>query len=200
MRLVLIRHGETEWNKEFRLQGTSDVALSDIGNWQAEQLAEKCIYKPDHIFVSPLQRAQCFVAPLAGRYGITPAIRQELREMSFGRWEGLCYADMDPAAQLQYAAWTQDPVRNCPPDGEPASAMAIRVSGFLDDMKTTMGEEETAVVVTHGGVIRVAVTLAMEMPDRAAARLQINTASVSVLDYYAECWYLVKLNDTCHIL
>ncbi|HHX74138.1 MAG TPA: histidine phosphatase family protein [Firmicutes bacterium] len=199
MRLVLVRHGETEWNREFRLQGTSDVHLSDLGRWQSQQLATQFAGTPHRLFSSPLLRAREFAAPLAERYGLPVETSEDLREMSFGRWEGLRYADMEPADQELFEKWCLDPVQTCPPGGEPAAALAERVSRFLERIKRELAEEEVAVAVTHGGIIRTAVTLAMQMPPAAAGGMQIHTASVTVLDYYASTWHLVKLNDTCHL-
>ena len=199
MRLILVRHGETEWNKEFRLQGTSDVHLSALGRRQARQLAAWLPDKPDRIFASPLLRAREFAAPLVERYGLPVEISQDLREMSFGRWEGLRYADMEPADRGLFEKWCLDPVHTPPPDGEPAAALAERVARFLERISEELAAEEVAVAGTHGGIIRTAVTLAMQMPPAAAGRMQIYTASVTILDYYASAWHLVKLNDTCHL-
>ncbi|HHW92687.1 MAG TPA: histidine phosphatase family protein [Firmicutes bacterium] len=199
MRLILVRHGETEWNKEFRLQGTSDVHLSALGRRQARQLAEWLPDKPDRIFSSPLLRVREFAAPLAERHGLPVEIIQDLREMSFGRWEGLRYADMEPVDRELFEKWCLDPVHTLPPGGEPAAALGERVARFLERISEELAAEEVAVAVTHGGIIRTAVTLAMQMPPAAAGRMQIYTASVTILDYYASAWHLVKLNDTCHL-
>ena len=199
MRMVWVRHGETLWNRENRLQGCSDIALSETGEQQARQLARNLTEQPDYIFVSPLKRTQAFAAPLAARFALTPHVHQDLCEMSFGRWEGLRYEDMDAKMQKQYAAWSIDPVANCPPGGEEAAVFARRVKRFLQKMAGELNETDTVAVVTHGGVIRVAVTLAMQMPAVAAARIKIATASATVLEYYPDNWYLDKLNDTCHL-
>ncbi|HZK25388.1 MAG TPA: histidine phosphatase family protein [Oscillospiraceae bacterium] len=199
MKLIWVRHGETLWNRQYRLQGLSDVALSELGCRQAEQLAAAFLEKPAHIFVSPLQRAQTFAAPLATRFELPLQLDDNLREMSFGQWEGLSYAEMDQAMQKQFAAWCNDPVTNTPPAGEGAAALAARVDDFLQTLVARLEQEETAVIVTHGGVIRTAVTLAMQMPAAAAGRLQIDTASLTTLYNYNNCWYLAKLNDTSHL-
>ena len=104
MKLIWVRHGETLWNREYRLQGLSDVALSERGQWQAERLAAAFTEQPNYIFASPLQRAQAFAAPLAARFALPVQVDDDLREMSFGQWEGLRYADMEPAMQKQFEA------------------------------------------------------------------------------------------------
>ncbi|MCW3491489.1 histidine phosphatase family protein [Dethiobacter alkaliphilus] len=199
MKLIFIRHGETLWNREFRMQGVSDVALSDVGVAQSVALARGFKWQIDKVFTSPLDRAVSFAEPLAARRKMTPEIIPELREMSFGRWEGLRYADMDDEMKKGFEEWCVDPVNVCPPEGEAAADMGDRVRAAVDKISQTLGEDETAAVVTHGGLIRVAVTLLMELPPVTAARMQIETGSLTVLEYVAGYWRLVKLNDTCHL-
>ena len=199
MRVIWIRHGETLWNKEFRLQGTSDVALSEVGLTQAESLATRLRAIPTQIYVSPLQRTQAFAAPLANRHEVTVQLLADLREMSFGRWEGLRYADMDHQMQKAYEAWYADPVAIYPPGGESLTCLQGRVQTAMDYIALHSGSEETVVAVTHGGIIRAAVTLAMQMPLATVSRIHIDTASATILDFYNGSWSLVKLNDTSHL-
>ena len=182
MRLIWIRHGETQWNSEFRLQGTSDVALSKLGIAQSQRLAAAFRGELHKIYASPLGRTRSFAAPLAKRYNMAPTIVVELREMSFGRWEGLRYEDMDRTMQQHFEAWCLDPVTVCPPDGEAATEVSKRVRIAVDKMTAVMQNEETAAVFTHGGVIRVAVTALMGLPPVTAARLRIDTGSITVID------------------
>jgi broad specificity phosphatase PhoE len=199
MRLIWIRHGETLWNREFRLQGTSDVELSLKGVRQAECLAEHIADRPVKLYTSPLKRTQTFAAPLAQKFALTPVVLDELREMSFGRWEGLRYADMDPQMQHWFEKWCADPVNVCPPEGEAAITMAGRVRIAIEKIRNNTRENDRVAIVTHGGVIRVAVTLLMGMPPETAGRLQIDPGSVTVTDNFAGNWRLAGLNDTCHL-
>lgn len=199
MRLLWIRHGETLWNREYRLQGTSDVELSDTGCRQALCLAKKFRDNPQKIYTSPLKRTQAFAAPLAERFGLAPQVLPELREMSFGRWEGLRYEDMDDEMKRWFEKWCADPVNVCPPDGEAAVSLADRVNAALDIIRAETVQDGTVALVTHGGVIRVAVTLLMGMAPEAAGRMQIEPGSVTVTDYIAGTWRLIRLNDTCHL-
>jgi len=199
MRLIFVRHGETLWNREFRLQGTSDVPLSPLGTCQAAALAQAFRFAPQKIFVSPLQRTRAFAAPLAARFGLEPAILDDLREMSFGLWEGLRYQDMDSKMQHHFENWCLNPVKHDPPEGEGLAALAVRVSRAVAAITATLGQEDTAVAVTHGGIIRAATATLISMPLIAIARIQIDPASVTVLDYVGGVWKLVHLNDTCHL-
>jgi phosphoserine phosphatase len=199
MRLLWIRHGETLWNREFRLQGVSDVELSEKGMEQARRLARDLREEPVRLFVSPLLRTRSFAAPLAERFSLSPVILADLREMSFGRWEGLRYEDMDETLQQSFAEWCRNPVDVCPPGGEPFSAVTDRAQAALRVITMQMRQGETAAVVTHGGIIRAVVTMLMEMPPAGAGRLSIEPASVTVMDCPAGQWHLVRLNDTGHL-
>ncbi|MBS3899030.1 MAG: histidine phosphatase family protein [Dethiobacter sp.] len=199
MKFIWIRHGETVWNREFRLQGSSDVELSAEGRRQADCLAARLSERPDKIFTSSLRRAQTFSAPLASRFALEPTVLPELREISFGRWEGMRYADMDDEMQALFERWCADPVNTCPPGGEEGTSFAQRVQKAVNIIMADTAATGTALLVTHGGVIRVAVAMLMGMPPAAAACLQIDTASVTVLEYLSGQWRLVRLNDICHI-
>ncbi|MBS4007287.1 MAG: histidine phosphatase family protein [Clostridium sp.] len=199
MKLIWIRHGETAWNREFRLQGKSDVELSAKGRRQAECLANSFSEKPDRIFTSSLKRAQTFSLPLAARFALLPTVLPELREMSFGCWEGMRYADMDREMQLLFEKWCADPVKNCPPGGETGRSLVKRVRKAVEIIMAEAAATETVILVTHGGVIRVAVAMLMGMAPACAARIQIDAASVTVLEYLSGNWRLIRLNDTCHL-
>ncbi|NLM52596.1 MAG: histidine phosphatase family protein [Firmicutes bacterium] len=199
MRLIFVRHGETIWNRQLKMQGRSDVPLSEKGKRQAHMLAASFTARPHYLFVSPLKRAQDFALPLQRRFHLQPIVEEKLREIDFGAWEGLTYAEMTPAVQEQYAAWCEDPCCITPPGGEAFAQVAARVQAFLTETQKQLEEQESAVVITHGGVIRTAVTLAMEMPLKFAARVRIDAASKTILECFDGNWYLVKLNCTEHL-
>ncbi|MBT9168042.1 MAG: putative phosphoserine phosphatase 2 [Syntrophomonadaceae bacterium] len=199
MKLFWIRHGETAWNRELRLQGSSDVELSAKGRRQAACLAARFADKPDKIFTSSLRRAQTFSEPLASRFGLVPTVLPELREMSFGLWEGMRYADMNHEMQALFEKWYEDPISTCPPGGESGASLAQRVQKAVETIMAETAATETAVLITHGGVIRVAVAMLMGMAPAAAACIQIDTGSVTVLEHLSGHWRLLLLNDTCHL-
>ena len=88
--LLLARHGETDWNRELRIQGSSDIGLNDLGRAQAHALAQELEHvELDAIYSSDLSRAQATAAAVAASHGLEVRLDARLRERSFGSWEGL---------------------------------------------------------------------------------------------------------------
>ncbi|MDH2387864.1 histidine phosphatase family protein [Streptomyces sp. HNM0663] len=123
--LVLVRHGETIWHAENRYTGSSDIPLTPRGREQAERLAVWAKQaRPDALWVSPLLRARDTARPVAEAAGLEPREDARLREVDFGRGEGLTTADMRDAFPERLAAFHADPSHHHLPDGEhPADAV-----------------------------------------------------------------------------
>lgn len=199
MRLYWIRHGETDWNRTFRFQGTSDVPLNMTGLGQAKNLAG-AFDEPLHaIFCSPLLRTRQFAEPLARRQGLRPVTLETLGEMSFGRWEGKTYEELSAEEQQALIAWNREPDKLSPPGGESLSSVAGRVEKALAEIKSALSEKDRAAVITHGGVIRVMVALVLGAPLSAAAKMNIEPGSLTVIEYGFNGWKLCQLNETCHL-
>jgi broad specificity phosphatase PhoE len=148
-RLILVRHGESTWNAEERLQGQLDPPLSDRGREQARTLAPIVNGLPhDHVISSDLARAR----ETAELLGLEPArFDPAWREISVGEWAGRTAQEID-AQSPELTNWRGGP--RTAPDGEPWSAFAVRVGRALDDLVAAGG---SWLVVCHGGCIRVAV-------------------------------------------
>src|SRR5438105_7468126 len=117
--LLLIRHGETEWNRERRIQVHTDIRLSPGGSSQARQLALRLAHEPiQAVYSSDLARSRETAVPLAELLGLTLRTTPLLREVGFGAWEGLTVSEVEARWPDEYAAWRQDSVRSRPPDGE----------------------------------------------------------------------------------
>src|SRR5947209_9607942 len=129
--LVLVRHGETEWNRDQRVQGHLDVALSERGIEQAQRLARWLTGEPiDALYSSDLQRARVTAEILAG--GRLPVrLEPRLREGRFGVFEGLTAAEITSAYPEEYRAWREDAVRHRPPGGETLEDLQLRCVAAL---------------------------------------------------------------------
>ena len=107
-RVFLLRHGQTAWNAEMRIQGQLDIPLDDTGLWQAQRLALALSGEHlDAVYSSDLQRARQTAAPLAAAAGLPVQLDPGLRERGFGSWEGHTYAEMEQRYPLETRRWRQ---------------------------------------------------------------------------------------------
>lgn len=152
IRVALIRHGETAWNGERRLQGRKDIALSAVGMEQARGLASAIeAVGPDRVVVSGLRRT----AETARALGLEPdACDSRLDEAHLGEWEGRYSADIRAHDPDGYAAWRSG--RLTPPGGESFEQLTRRVTAGLFGAAAdcAAASREALVIVTHGGPVR----------------------------------------------
>lgn len=155
MRVLLARHGETDWNAVGRIQGQSDTVLNDNGRLQADQLAQKlktCGIQVERIYSSPQKRA----AETAERVGVClnqkAELVKELREISFGIWEGHSWEEIGVRWAEEYAQYERDRMHVAPSKGECYRTMLERVLPALYSI--VKGKESTVLVVAHSAVIK----------------------------------------------
>jgi broad specificity phosphatase PhoE len=157
-RLVVLRHGRTSWNAEGRAQGQSDVELDAAGHAEAALAAPWVArYAPVALWSSDLARARQTAAYVAKETGLDPVYDERLREFSLGERTGLTneeFAERFPAQAEALRAGRWDPV----PGMETSGELAARVSASLVSLAESIDPGETAVVVAHGGAIKVGVS------------------------------------------
>lgn len=152
-RLLLIRHGETDWNRQVRFQGQLDVPLNDMGHTQAQRLGQHLAQeKVDRLLCSDLQRAQQTAQPLAQAWGLQPSTHVELREQHFGEIEGLEVRAVIREQPALWAQWLEHRGDFAMPGGETLQAFHARVWRFVNTLASQhLGQ--TLAIVTHGGVL-----------------------------------------------
>jgi len=139
--LLLARHGETDWNRELRIQGSSDIALNDLGRAQAHGLAEELEHVDlDAIYSSDLSRARATAEAVAASHGLEVRFDPRLRERSFGNWEGLTREDI--------AALPEGESHDGESDDEVRERVLEAVQAIAD---AHPGEQ--VLVVSHGGAL-----------------------------------------------
>lgn len=174
MRLLLVRHGQSEWNAEKRLQGQADIGLSENGIQQAEALREVIqSIKPCKAITSDLRRAR-HTASLLGFPGAVPT--PGLREISVGDWTGRLIPEIIADDPEGYAEWRAGTVS--PPAGESWTQFVERVCGVIE---TYRGEQSISnlLVVCHGGVIRALLDHYLSMTP--ASIIPVGPASLTAL-------------------
>lgn len=154
--LLLIRHGETTWNAEHRIQGSLDIPLSATGIWQAGRLAERlAAERIDAVYASDLARAWLTAEPVAARLGLELRADIRLRERSFGIFEGHTLDEIAARWPAEFAAWRERDPAWAMPEGESGAAFIERVNAALHDIARAWAGA-TVAVVAHGGVLDVA--------------------------------------------
>jgi broad specificity phosphatase PhoE len=198
MHLLLVRHGETDWNIQRRYQGKKDVPLNDAGRRQAALIAPRLArYTIDAAYASDLRRAWETAAIISGALGIEVKPEPRLHEIGFGVIEGLTFDQAQARYPGVIPAWLSGE-DVAPVGGESRHDFAARVEAFLDELKQAH-RDETVLLVTHGGPIRQILRLALHLPPEGQWYFQIDNASVSELSLYDERPVIVRLNDTYHL-
>lgn len=163
-RVVLWRHGRTTWNAESRFQGTTDVALDEVGVAQAERAArDLATLAPDRIVASDLERARVTAEALAVLVGLPVETDPDLRETYAGTWQGLVRDEIVAADGDTLARWLAgEDVR--PGGGESRTEVAARVSAAVLRHAAALPAGGTLVVASHGGAVRAAIGTMLGLP------------------------------------
>lgn len=199
-RLVLVRHGATTHSPEKRFSGRNELPLSPDGRAQAAALAVRATSfgAVSAIVSSPLLRTRQTAEMLAGALGLPVSTDGELAEVDFGAWEGLTFGEAQQRDAAQLTAWLGSP-DIAPPGGESFTTLAIRVSRARDTILAAH-PGQTVIVVTHVSPIKTMLRLALDAPPSSMFRIYLDTASVSIIDHYADGNCAVRLvNDTSHL-
>jgi 2,3-bisphosphoglycerate-dependent phosphoglycerate mutase/probable phosphoglycerate mutase len=151
-RLIIMRHGETDWNAGFRMQGHRDIPLNAKGLGQAAAAAPSvAALRPDVIVSSDLQRARATAEVIADAMGADVRTDPRLRETSLGQWEGLDRDELQARWPGQWEEWRHRGARMAPPGGESRLQVSERAARVVDELDA--GDHEAALLVTHGGLI-----------------------------------------------
>jgi probable phosphoglycerate mutase len=176
MEVVLVRHGETEWSRDGRHTGRTDVPLTDVGRSQAERLRDALgEWRFTRVLASPLGRARD-TCRLAG-FGDRAELSDALLEWDYGEYEG----ETTPQIRELRPAWNL--WRDGCPGGESAADVGARVDPLVSELKASAGD---VAVFAHGHLLRVLAARWVELPPEAGARFWLATATISVLGFERE--------------
>lgn len=195
-----LRHGETTWNAEGRLCGSTDVPLSDAGRRQAQLLAFRV--KPflaDALYSSPLRRALETARLIGEAVGCEPVVDHRLAELNYGAWEGRTFEEIQRATPAAYRAWDADPANLAPPEGESGVHLIERATPFLVDV-AQRHQSGNVVVVSHKTVCRLLACHIMGVPlSEYRRRVRMDNAALNIFETVDGNWRVVALNDTSHL-
>lgn len=198
-RLFLVRHGQSTWNHERRIQGQLDPPLSDEGRRQATQLGLRLAGRTfAGLYTSDLKRAAETAQLVGEAVRIDPTPMAELREIYLGQWEGLRTEELSTRFPEAWAGWTEEPNWDLVPGGERSAAFEARVARALDQLFERHPQGDV-LVVTHGGVIQIALHHVVGRPGRGIFPFRIQNASLSVLERRDGRVVVSGVNDIAHL-
>lgn len=198
--LHMIRHGDTSQSSEGVFCGDLDPPLTDSGKKQAERAAlYAATLKVDALYVSPKLRARMTMEPIAKACGLDPRVRDGLREIGYGTWEGRKETEIKGSEPEAYSAWSNDPALASPPGGESAFAIAARALPVLLEVRNDYPNGRV-LMVSHKATIRVITCALLGLPlGRFRDRVACPTASLTTFEFGDRGAMLTRIGDAHYL-
>jgi probable phosphoglycerate mutase len=199
-RVFLVRHGATALTAEDRFAGSTDVPLSDDGRRQVASLAERLKGETlDAIYASPMARTMETACILGAPHALAPIAAPELREIDYGRWEGLSRTEVETRFQAEYAIWEEDPFTIAPADGESGLNVLNRALPMMRQI-VERHRHRSVMVISHKGTNRLLISSLLGFDIRGYRdRLDQSPAALNILDFMNEVRPRLRLfNDVSH--
>jgi broad specificity phosphatase PhoE len=209
MRLILVRHGATDWNQQRRVQGLSNLGLNETGRKQAEALAQSLKdVKVDVIYTSPLRRAQETARAISRFHQVEVVSLDGLKELDVGEVDGLTYEEMRIRHSEFFTKWMADFTSVRLPGGGTVPELRDQCCAAIQEIvkkqqprmeEDCKSEEKVVVAVTHFFPILCIVCNTLGLDLSYCRRLRLDVASMCTLEFNPERAVLVSFNDTCHL-
>ena len=197
--LFIVRHGETVWNREGRIQGHTDVALSDRGVEQATRLANRLSSVPLHAaYASDLCRASATASLILQGRQVPMHPTPRLREYHKGAFEGMTDAELRSRYPDEYPSYVAKNLDYAPEGGESTREVSKRLSSIICEIKERH-LDDTVLVVGHGGSLRAAMMALLGMPLDANWRFVFGNCTLTIVDTYDDNAVLRLFNDGSHL-
>lgn len=199
MKLLLVRHGQTDWNIAGRYQGQSDIPLNATGCEQAKRLAKRLSTETIYaVYSSDLSRAKDTAQAIANVHQLKVQTDSRWRELNFGEWEGMTYQEMSAHSPALFEAWMMNPRHTPTPNGETLDELSKRASSAFDEIKNKH-KDQTVLVVSHSGALQALLATLLGIDLNRYWRLKVSQASLSELAVYEDSVVLNLLNDVSHL-
>lgn len=200
MKIYLIRHGQTDWNIQGKIQGSHDIPLNETGYRQAQMLAKGMSSRTvKRIFASPLIRAAETAKALGKEKKVDVCFMPKLVEVEFGKWEGLTWAEIKKEYPKEYEQWSLNSAEATPPGGETQNEIIKRCTEALKEIISLTGGEEDTAIVSHGATLAHLFSYMMRNSPEIESMI-VENASITTINYnpLTEDFTLLELNDTSH--
>jgi probable phosphoglycerate mutase len=199
-RILAIRHGETAWNVDTRIQGHLDIPLNDTGRWQAQRVARALAARdPIHaVYSSDLQRAHQTAHAIASASGAPLATHTGLRERGFGIFEGKTYVEIEQTWPEESERWRQREPHWAPPGGESLVQVRERITRTLREIAARHPGQQI-VLVAHGGIMDQLYRAATGQDLQSPRTWPLGNTAVNRLLWTPQGLSLVGWSDTSHL-
>lgn len=197
---MLIRHGQTAWNREQVFRGGTDIGLDETGREQAGRLAERLKSSGvARIYSGPLSRARQTAQAIADACGREVSVDPGLDDMRFGQWEGMALAEVAEKHPDEYQVWRTEPWRVRIPGGSTLDEVGERAWAAVREIISGGGDRETAAVVTHRVVLKLLALRMLGLGPEGFWRIKLSPCGLSVFEWDGERFVMQSFNDTCHL-
>jgi probable phosphoglycerate mutase len=201
-RIIAVRHGETDWNVDTRIQGQLDIGLNDKGRWQAQRVAQALAEEAlDAVYSSDLSRAFATAQAIAAAQPHGPLPVQAhtgLRERGFGKFEGHTYAAIEAQWPDESRLWRIRDPHFAPDGGETPTQVLARVGQAVNDIAARHPDQQI-VLVAHGGVMDMLYRLATQQSVSAPRTWELGNTAINRLLWTPDALTLVGWSDTRHL-
>ena len=200
MKLHLVRHGETEWNKLGRFQGQKDIALNARGLAQAQETARAIAQDGEiALYSSPLRRTMQVANEISLLTDVPVVPVPGVKELNLGELEGVTGEEMRNLWPDVYAAWNQDPGTLAMPKGESLTQLQERTWQSILELEESHSGDDAVVLVSHNFAIRTMIHKLLELPLANFHRLSLSLGSICTVEYTARGRRLACYNSTGHL-
>jgi probable phosphoglycerate mutase len=199
MRLFVVRHGETEWNKEEIFRGRADIPLNEKGRTQAERAANYLRrFRIESIYTSPLLRAKETASIIEGKTNAKLYITDEFIDMDFGIWEGLSLKEVQEKYPEEFEVWKKHPEK-WKMGGETLQDVRRRVREGLRILTKEQKKKDGVVIVTHRVICKMISMVILGISNKGFWRIKFDPASISIFDYDGRNYSATLLNGISHV-
>ncbi len=198
MKIFLLRHGETDWNIEKRWQGSKDIELNQNGILQAENASKRLEkYKIDAIYTSPLLRAKKTAEVINENRNVPIYVKEDIKEISFGEWEGLTYHEVLSGYKKAFDTWDKD--ASCDVGYGVENYLSLQNRAFKVFQEICEESNGNILIVSHGAWIMALVCKILHIPLEHRLSFQVGNTSITTIEYEDSQFTMKTLNDVSHI-
>jgi len=199
-KIILVRHGQTEWNRIERFRGRADVPLNETGLTQADAAGRRVAseWQPTAVYSSPLSRAIKTAEAIARHFNLPVQVHPGLADIDYGKWQGLSTEEARQRWPEEIDAWYTQPHLALIPDGETLEELRTRAMLTVNEL-TRQHPGETIVLVGHTVINRIILLGVLGLGNERFWRIKQDTCAINVIEAEAGDFTLTSMNDTCHL-